>query len=1559
MIGQQIIWQDTLALDGSDWFRAIVPYDDDNFLISGTGDIGGNYDGIIRKFGNDGTLKWSLSYGGVLHDRFHDMIETSDNCYVIVGETEIDALSDNHDLWVIKVDSIGNEIWSKTYGDTLFDVGYSVKELSDGYIIAGSHEDLNVDMWLLHLDNNGDLMWSRTFGGPDSENAYDVEIAVDGGFILTGTTYSFGNGISDIWVMKTNVDGDSLWSVTLGGADRELATDAVISSNGGILVCGYTKSFGSGNHDAWLIKIDSNGDSLWSVLYGGEDVDRFYKVLTDVDDNTIVTGWTRSYGSGNYDLLLNKYDQLGELQWDYFYGDENTQLGLSILKNSALNYLLLGSYSYSNSPTGDDTYLLYIQNPDLTPKVLSVYPTQNALNVRQDTDISVTFETDIDYTTINSNTFVVHSSLTGLHAGIYSYDAGTKTATLNLNNEFAVGENVSVTLTGGIHNNDGYSIIPFQWSFTIESKIAAGTFTERSIVDIAGPSSCLFSGDIDNDNDIDIVVAISDSDRVQLLLNQGDGSYIQSEEYIVGSNPTYVSCADFNNDNLLDIVTTNLYSYDVTVLINSGNGIFSNSVNYDVGESPRFSAIGDINSDGFNDIISSGSDSLTILINNGSGVFNSKRQIGVNGWPFAHSLGDIDLDGLLDIIVSDPGSTDIYVIRNLGNLNFSNPQNWDVGIRTRFNTSCDIDGDHDLDIIAAGMSDEKIVIILNNEGVFDIHFYLETHGYTYMLTTADLDGDSFPDIISSRVDSNTIYIYYNQGNGNFDSNPTVVRKNSNQYGWINTIDMDGDNDLDLVVTERYTPIISIWYNDDVFSVSITNNLYNEVSDLVQFHYTITNPTNSNSSLQCEYSIDNGSSWSLASIVGDTANIQPSFYSGQFEWNSYTDLPGVDLNTVRFKITPYDQDDLGYADSIEAFHLDNNRVPIVELAPISGEMRADIEISYQLADQEIDTLDLFCEYYDFSIESWQSAVVSGDTTDLSNYSGQVIWNSQDDLQTAYGEQLFRVTPYDNDQGIADTISIFIDQLGLPVAVSISQYLTEQSGDITVAFSLSDDENDTIDILLEYSIDSCNNWSTATVTGLTTDLLPAQYSGSVIWNSFSDLSGVDKSTIKLKLTPNDGNNGFPIETNTFHLDNNQPPNISSIICPDSIAVVTELSFTLVDPENDTLSLNIEYSIDQGQTWGGGLTGGELSLITPENYSQSFDWYTYQSIGFNRLQDAWLKFAVFDNDPGSDTTIKNITIINYPAEFTGDLEINPDDLVIFATAWNSNPQDTTYDIGPSIGIVPELTPIPDGVLDFEDLAVFIQMWNWSFEHNGFGNARKLARASTVIPTNISFDINTPVDKWSSNGTTSIEIHSDQNDLLQVEWIIENVSSDLSVIVVEGDYFQDRYQATPFLTQSNTDSSARLYCVTGLGQTDNISVSNNIAEIEITNRSSSLQPVTVSYRAWDKSGDIIDAGKIDLNIESFLPEEFSLLQNYPNPFNPNTTIRYTLPKQTKVSLSIYNIRGELVNTILSKTIEAGYHQVIWNGDNALGKSVSTGMYFYRISTPGYSETRKMILLK
>jgi hypothetical protein len=198
--------------------------------------------------------------------------------------------------------------WEKTFGGTKSDWGYSVQQTRDGgYIIVGWTESFGaggLDVYLIKVDANGNMQWSKTFGGGDGGSS--VQQTRDGGYIIVGWTRSFGAGLADVYLIKVDANGNMQWSKTFGcrGDDRGYSVQQ--TSDGGYIIVGYTESYGAGGEDVYLIKVDANGNMQWSKTFGGSGDDGGSSVQQTSDGGYIIVGWTRSFGAGWYDVYLIK-----------------------------------------------------------------------------------------------------------------------------------------------------------------------------------------------------------------------------------------------------------------------------------------------------------------------------------------------------------------------------------------------------------------------------------------------------------------------------------------------------------------------------------------------------------------------------------------------------------------------------------------------------------------------------------------------------------------------------------------------------------------------------------------------------------------------------------------------------------------------------------------------------------------------------------------------------------------------------------------------------------------------------------------------------------------------------------------------------------------------------------------------------------------------------------------------------------------------------------------------------------------------------------------------------
>ncbi len=243
------------------------------------------------------------------------MQQTSDGGYIITGSSYSYGAG-GYDVYLIKADADGTVVWERTIGGSSTDVAFSVQQTSDGgYIVAGetnSYGAGNRDVYLIKTDSNGAVIWERTIGGSSDDRGYSVQQASDGGYIVAGKTNSYGAGSSDVYLIKTDSNGTVLWEETYGGTGYDIGYSVQQTSDGGYIITGSSYSYGAGGYDVYLIKTDPSGTSLWEKTFGGEQTENGRDVSQTSDGGYIVAGEARSFGSASWaDIYLLKTDQNG------------------------------------------------------------------------------------------------------------------------------------------------------------------------------------------------------------------------------------------------------------------------------------------------------------------------------------------------------------------------------------------------------------------------------------------------------------------------------------------------------------------------------------------------------------------------------------------------------------------------------------------------------------------------------------------------------------------------------------------------------------------------------------------------------------------------------------------------------------------------------------------------------------------------------------------------------------------------------------------------------------------------------------------------------------------------------------------------------------------------------------------------------------------------------------------------------------------------------------------------------------------------------------------------
>jgi hypothetical protein len=313
---------------------------------------------------------WERYYGGDTDDWGHSACQTTDGGYIITGVYDLDYYFDNGRAYLIKTDSSGDTLWTRTYGGSYWACGYDVQQTTDGgYIIAGAIDLIGsspyglFDIYLVKTDALGDTLWTRTYGGSSSDTPKSVLQTPDGGYIITGSTHSFGEGGADVYLIKTDAHGDLLWTRTYGGSFNDNGLSVIQTIDGGYMVAGIIQTLGGSNRDAYLIKTDADGDSLWTRTYGGDFEDRAYSVRQTTDGGYIVCGWTKLFDLTAFDIWLIKTDFLGDTIWTRTYGGDEEDLGYSVLQTPDDGFIIAGSSeSFVESAceiyTSPDVYLI-------------------------------------------------------------------------------------------------------------------------------------------------------------------------------------------------------------------------------------------------------------------------------------------------------------------------------------------------------------------------------------------------------------------------------------------------------------------------------------------------------------------------------------------------------------------------------------------------------------------------------------------------------------------------------------------------------------------------------------------------------------------------------------------------------------------------------------------------------------------------------------------------------------------------------------------------------------------------------------------------------------------------------------------------------------------------------------------------------------------------------------------------------------------------------------------------------------------------------------------------
>lgn len=279
---------------------------DGGYIVCGSTRVDSIINTYLIKVNEFGDTLWTRIYSG---NNGYSICQTYDSGYIITGST-----NNFSDVYLLKTDSLGYTLWTKTYGGSNNDWGLSVKQTNDsGYIITGTtyiNDTIKDEVYLIKTDKNGDTVWTKTYGGLYNDNGFSVEQTLDGGYIIIG---NFSPSISEdkVYLIKTNQIGDTIWTKKYGEESRNYGYSLDLTIDGGYILSGLTAHDGYPDN-VYLIKTDDNGDTLWTRIFGQLDSSELGRsVQQTLDGGYIISGKTNEGIMGYKSVYLIKTDYNG------------------------------------------------------------------------------------------------------------------------------------------------------------------------------------------------------------------------------------------------------------------------------------------------------------------------------------------------------------------------------------------------------------------------------------------------------------------------------------------------------------------------------------------------------------------------------------------------------------------------------------------------------------------------------------------------------------------------------------------------------------------------------------------------------------------------------------------------------------------------------------------------------------------------------------------------------------------------------------------------------------------------------------------------------------------------------------------------------------------------------------------------------------------------------------------------------------------------------------------------------------------------------------------------
>ena len=283
----------------------------------------------VMCFGKSFAQGWERIYGGNKDDRGYAIIQTIDRGFLMVGLSESFNADNDQDVYVVKTDIEGTLVWTNVYDESFIEQGFEVIQTANGdFIIVGGIKDINSsrDLYILSISSTGKFLWSKRYGWEGSEVGRDITHGVDGGYVIIGETTTTDNGETDFYLLKIDEQGEEVWTKTFG-TDKDDFGTAITTINDGYAFTGYTDNPNGVDNDIVIYRLNARGDLKWQDnTIGSREVEEANDIIATRDGDLVIVGNIKN----NRDLLVAKYDDTGKRKWLTSFGGELGEIGMEV-----------------------------------------------------------------------------------------------------------------------------------------------------------------------------------------------------------------------------------------------------------------------------------------------------------------------------------------------------------------------------------------------------------------------------------------------------------------------------------------------------------------------------------------------------------------------------------------------------------------------------------------------------------------------------------------------------------------------------------------------------------------------------------------------------------------------------------------------------------------------------------------------------------------------------------------------------------------------------------------------------------------------------------------------------------------------------------------------------------------------------------------------------------------------------------------------------------------------------------------------------------------------------